>query len=745
MADGRELPPTGYWLRYLLASAAILGAVWAVVTRVLPPRLLPNADLREQAVRFSTEPPSYELSDAPVPSRRTAPEPGVGSTPERGGEPSTVGPRGRLWEQVGPLLETGRSAAALPHFRSYLETRPGDDAVRLEYARALVRAGRPDAAERQFRRLADSGDAAGRLGLARLLWGQNRLRAAAEQFRRVLETPPGDDGQEAARRSLAIILRTLGEYSEAARHFRYLVRRSDDSAAHRVELARTLYWQGRSREALAVLDAAGPEASSLKARIESGLALPAPSTVTASPLERARRARRDGDFRRAEILYQLATWLGAGGRQALLEWADFLATEAGEPGRAVGVLDRYGPGDDPAPAAVRRRIARYATWAGREDRARRVLEDLAAEGRANPGDLALLGDLLRWAEEPGRARTTYRTARATGDSAAARRATRGLDAIRERARGLASSRDPRRVELTGTGFSDSDGFGRIGRGAVVFPSAPSGLGRFVAAADWTRLDGARVPRSSEAAGIELGYLRWLDEATTRIELRAGREQRLSGSGGVSRLNAKLLLLDRIGDRIGIELSRRPAHELTQSLASLRRGQRATGVAISVAGPTARASNLTARLQAHALDAGGGSENVRLLGSGSWLTSTSGPSGNVRLGTEARLLGYTSAAFSVGDRAGYWSPEISWTQAVVADWRVRPDPSGWGAHARLQPGLSVVKERGRDDVTAGASLYAVAGLLRRWTDASAEARVSWIRSRAGRYDALAGTLRLTWRF
>jgi len=123
----------------------------------------------------------------------------------------------------------------------------------------------------------------------------------------------------------------------------------------------------------------------------------------------------------------------------------------------------------------------------------------------------------------------------------------------------------------------------------------------------------------------------------------------------------------------------------------------------------------------------------------------GASGSWARAGASRILSHTSPAFSVDGRAGYWSPELSWTPSAVVDWRLRPGGTGWGAHARLQPGLSLVKEHGAEDVLTGGSVNATGGALYRWTRATAEVSVGWVRSRAGEYDALTASLGLTWRF
>ena len=746
MADRSEGGSRGYWLRYVLLSAALLGVTWAVVTRVLPPRLVPNASFRERAVRFSTEPPAFDLPE-PLAVTRVSAEPAPpAAAPDTAAGPR-LGERGRLWRDVDSLLDAGRREEAVPRLRAYLAEHPDDGAVRLELARALARSGRAAGAEAQYRLLADGGDLRGIVGLAHLLWERGRLGAAAEQFRRALEREPGD---EEIRSSLARVLRSMGRYREAARHYRGLVRGADRPGRYRLELARTLLWAGDPISALAELrDAGGEEADELTERVAAAVALPFPDPVVSDPLERARRARAAGDVREAAALYRLATDLRPGETSAWLEWARLLATDLQSPERAAAVLERYPGGTDGAPAAVRRRLARYSAWAGEEERARVLLSRLAREGEAKPDDLALLGDLLRWADHRRRADRIYtRVLEAPGaDSSAARRAARGREELGARDRRVAAARDPRRASVTADHLDDSDGFARTGvRGEVVLGTG-SGLGRLAASAGWYRLDGARVPGHESGAAAGVGWIRWLDHATARLELRAGRELRRSGIAGQNALSGDLLLLDRGVDRLGLEVSTRPAHELTQSLASLRQGQLATGAGLRLGHAPTEATSVDARVRADVIHGGGTQGSVRLLGTGTWLWSAAE---GLRVGAASRLLSHTSPAFDAGGRPGYWSPALSWTPSAVADWRLVPggtgeSDTGWGFHARLQPGLSVVDEHGTRGVTTGSSVYALAGVLRRWARATAEASVSWVRSRAGEYDALAATLGLSWRF
>ena len=746
MADGPHGSSRGYWLRYLILSAGLLAVTWAVVTQVLPPRLVPNASFRERAVRFSTEPPDFELPErlaVTTVSAEPAPAPAPG--PDTAAVPR-MGERGRLWRDVGPLLEAGRWREALPRLDSYLADHPDDAAVRLELARALARSGRVDEAEAEYRELADRGDLRGIVGLARLHWRQGRLGPASEQFRRALDREP--DSEE-VRSSLARVLRTMGQYPEAARHYRRLVRTTGRPGPYRVELARTLYWAGRPLSALEELrQAEGPGAAELADRIRSGLALPFPDSAVTDPLARARRARTAGDARRAAALYRLTTDLRPGSTTGWLEWADLLALDLQSPERAAAVLEEALRRRDDSPPALRRRLARYSAWAGHEERARELLAGLDRADRATPADLALLGDLLRWADERRRADGVYTRVLAApeADSSVTGRAERGLEELRARDRQLVDARDSRRAGVTASRFDDSDGFARTGLRAEAWLGSGSGFGRFLASAGWYRLDGARVSGHEAGATAEVGWVRWLDHATARVELRAGRELRRSGIASQTLLSGDLLLVDRGVDRLGVELSSRPAHDVTQSLASLRDGQLATGGGLRLGHAPTDATRVDARVRGDVLHAGGGGRNVRLLGTGSWLRSVTE---GLEIGVATRLLSYTSPAAEAGAGPGYWSPELSWTPSAVADWRLGsrggPGDTGWGLHARLQPGLSVVREHGADGATTGSSVYALAGVLRRWPRATAEGSVSWIRSRAGQYDALAATLGVSWRF
>lgn len=742
MTDGREGRGGGYWLLYVTLSGAVLWVTWMAVTRVLPPRLVPNASFRERAVRFSTEPPAFDLPRQLTVSRVSAgPAPAPPPSPPETAAAAPVGERGRLWRDVAPLLEAHRWPDALPRLRSYLSDHPDDAPVRLELARALARSGRVREAGEQYRLLADGGDPRGVVGLGRLHWRRGRPGAAAEQFRRALGREP--DSEE-LRRALARALRAAGHHREAAAEYRRLVRTSERSDPYRVELARTLLWAGEPLSALAELRRVeGGGGEELKDRISAGLSLPFPDPVVSDPLERARRARRSGRLREADALYRLTTDLRPAEVPAWVERAELLAEDLGAPGRGAAVLGEALRSVDGRPTVLRRRLARYSAWAGDGDRARRLLSGLAREGEATPDDLALLGDLFRWRDERRRADALYARVLAApaADTAAARRAGRGMEELRARDRRAVDARDPRRVAVTGSRHEGSDGFARTALRGEARLGAGEGLGRLLASAGWYRLDGARVPGSESGAAAGIGWVRWLGHATTRLELRAGRELRRPGVEGQSTLSGDLVLLDRGVDRLGLELSTRPAHEVTESLASLRRGQLATGAGVRLAHAPTDAARVDARVRGDVVHAGGGEVDLRLLGTGSWLRSTGA---GLEVGLATRLLSYSSPAFGADGRPGYWSPELSWTPSAVADWRLRPGRTGWGLHARLQPGLTLVKEHGAGGLTTGSSLYARAGVLRRWPRATAEAGVSWIRSRAGRYDAISATLGLSWR-
>ncbi|MDP2499041.1 MAG: hypothetical protein Q8W44_13775, partial [Candidatus Palauibacterales bacterium] len=169
---------------------------------------------------------------------------------------------------------------------------------------------------------------------------------------------------------------------------------------------------------------------------------------------------------------------------------------------------------------------------------------------------------------------------------------------------------------------------------------------------------------------------------------------------------------------------------------------ATGAGLRLGHAPTDATSLDVRVRADLLHVGGGGESLRLLGTGSLLRSVAE---GLDLGLASRLLSYGSAAFDAGGAPGYWSPALSVTPSAVADWRLGPDGTGWGLHARVQPGLSLVREHGDDGLETGSSLYAVGSALHRWSRATAEASVSWVRSRAGQYDALSASLGVSWRF
>lgn len=232
---GLEVP---YWAWFGLSSVLVLGLLLLIVFQIFPSRFVLAPGLREQDLNFTAGAPAYE---APVPPELLRPP-----APARpSSAPSAAPPRGpaeRLWSEVGPLLEAGRHDRALPLLAGYLERRPDDHDVRLEYARTLEAAGRPTEAEEAFARVAAAtGDRAARLELARLRWRLGDVDGALRIYRELAAAP--EAGVE-LRLERARLLAAAGRYGEAEAAYRALAEVSGDPA-HRLELARVLSWAGQ--------------------------------------------------------------------------------------------------------------------------------------------------------------------------------------------------------------------------------------------------------------------------------------------------------------------------------------------------------------------------------------------------------------------------------------------------------------------------------------------------------------------
>lgn len=752
LSDRRSLP---YWVRFGALVVASLGVLLAIVFAVFPQRFVLAPGLREQGLNFPAEAPEFEL---PTLSGLARPEP-----PDEEATPPT-GPEERLWARVTPLVEMGRDELAIREMRAWLDDRPADHDVRLEYARALERSGRlaeaEDAYERVLEERGDDADRQTRLALARLRWRTGDLEGALPLYDGMIDDRPAD---RAVRRERADLLLALGRHREAADEYRALLAEAPEGAAPdelRLALSRALHAAGATVpawRALAEVPPDGPEAgdaAELRALLRAEMPLPAADTAPAPALARARSAAAAGDLERAERLYRTAVFLRPGDETRRLELAELLAARRGAPAEAVAVLESLGrrtsaagagpfAGSDARPSAeLRRRLVRYRLWSGDDDGALALLRELAAEEEATADDLALAADILRWRGRRPEAEARYVDALA--QEVDHDRARKGRSLLREETRREVEARDPAAAGVESDLYVDSDDFrswGVAGR-AVLDPGWDTH--RLVARA------GVRSVRGPSTAGPleeevgpegHVGWIGWWRQATLRTALRVGAE-RLETTGTEPVVEAELAL-----PRLGLETAYRHglAHPTTLTLASVRDRTRIDRVEASLFRPLADDWGLWTSVEGASVR-GGGVDNGRFVAQAA-LDRPVGLDGRLRAGYATRMLTTTEPAPVTGGGAeAYWSPALSWTHGLSLELERPRDETGWGWRARVQPGASMVRLHGDDAGTElEFALFGEGGLEYRTGDASLRLGAEYVRSRLDGYEALGANLGVSWRF
>lgn len=755
LSEGRSLP---YWARFGALVVVSMGVLLAIVFAVFPQRFVLEPGLREQGLNFPALAPEFEFPSASGLVRPSPPEEGP-----------RAGPEERLWERVTALVEMDRDELAIREMRAWLDRRPADHDVRLELARALERTGRLAEAEEAYARVLEARgpDAARqtRLSLARLRWRLGDLEGALAVYDELVDGPPSD---RAVRRERADLLFSLGRPLEAADVYRALAEDAPGTAEAdelRLAAARALHAGGATVAAWRMLTAVSPhgpgaaEAVELRALLREAMPLPAGDTASGSVLARARAAAGAGDLGRAERLYRTAVFLRPDDETPRLELAELLATRRDAPGEAVAVLESLGrrtagarPGaaaqepfaaaDGRPSAELRRRLARYRLWSGDEDGALALLQELAAEGEATADDLALAADVLRWRGRRPEAEARYVDALTL--EPAHGRARKGREALRAETRAVVEESDPAGAGLESDLYVDSDDYrswGVAGR-AVLDPGWEAH--RLVAR---TGVRSVRGPSAGggleEEVGPEghVGWIGWWRQATLRTAFRVGAEH-LESTGTEPVVEAEIAV-----PALGLETEYRHglAHPTTLTLASVRDRTRIDRLEASVFRPLGGDWGLWTSIEGASVR-GGGVNNGRFVGQAA-LDRPVGLDGRLRAGYATRLLTTTDPAPLGGDgSAAYWSPALSWTHGLSLGLERPRDESGWGWHARVQPGASMVRLHGGDEGTElEFALFGEGGLEYRAGDASLRLGAEYVRSRLDGYEALGATLDVTWRF
>lgn len=694
----RKVP---YWVSFALLTLLLGGGMAAFVLGVLPRRFVLQRGLRESGQGFPSSVPAFGPA-ARAPLVRPAHARPAPAAPE-------PGPAQAFWDRALPLLRAGRYGEALPLFRDYLRDHPGDDDVRREYATTLRKAGRQEEA------------------------GQ------------VLERLAGDTGKFYDRLALARWLRDRGETGRAEALYRRLVSERPADADLRLELAQALLWAGRPADARAALAAlpdsvrGGEQAGKLAAEIAAQLPAPPESAAAGaagpeagggkvaagqaaekappSLLERARSAAAHDSLRLASSLYARAVEEEPGDATAWQEWADLLELRLRDYAGAASALERWlaltGRDGD-----AHLRLARLESWAGRQDRARAILDSLVERRPESADAWAWLGDLRRFGGDRPGAADAYGRALALEPGQA--RATSGMAALEALDDQILSEREPREVGPDASLFHDTDHFRRID--ASMFGRARSGALVLEGRAGYRRLDGNTVfgppiqPARTGVNGVfaDATVARWWRQATIRTSLTLGAE-RLGGMDVRPHFGAGLQLPDAGGFALSAGFRHAPAYPLTRTLESVLEPVTADQLSLSLYRGLGDAWSLQAGLDAALLTAAALPDNVRVVGSvalrrkvSSWLTA----------GYVTRWAGFTrSARLSGGTTLGgvpisqpaspqtsptgprlYWDPKSFWSHQLLLEAATPAGDGGWGAHLGLRPGFALLDERGLPSTT-----------------------------------------------
>ncbi|MEX2529889.1 MAG: tetratricopeptide repeat protein [Gemmatimonadota bacterium] len=692
-SDGR----VPYWVRLNLVVLLLGGMTVVFVVFFLPQRYVFQSGLSSSGVSFPAQGAPFETADRLLVEARAIPPSGTDGDEEVEEEvesPVVVvrrGPAEILWEEVERHFGAGNYEAAAAAMARYLEAHPHDADVRVEYAVALIRDGRPELAEAELQRVIEERDSRrARLEYARLLRDLGRWAPAVPLYEELAREDPGDA-------SLRL---------EAARVF---------AAAIRAELEDL---RGRVAADADTASAEGPKESA----------------AGGDRLAQARQAAEAGDVDRVAALYREEAAVESDA-QRLLEWADLFQHTLEDLDGAMEVLVRVGELGESTPE-TQLRLARLHVWSEEEGRAQGILEELLA---ASPGEAEawiLLGDLRRWAGRRPAAAAAYATASSIEPGVPGLGA--GTDALQEATRSVVYRRDTPGLGPALDYFRDSDGFRRVelsahgallqeGRDAV---SIRSGL---------RRVEGLAVDgRTGIEEGVfaELQVARWWREATVRASAEIGVEE-LGAGGARGSAAGRLEAHDLDRWDLELELRRGPAYPWLTTFQSLDLMMQADRLRIAVSRPlgmgwTALAGGEALRLRADGLS----TERF-----GGELGVYHRPAPWIRVGGTTRILGYSEAAPVLHDRRAFWDPRYFWSTELPVE--IQAASTGpWTAHARVSPGIARVRYRDGEPADWVPQFGAEAGAGYLGERAALDVGLFGTRGREGDYSSLGLRLQLT---
>lgn len=592
-----------------------------------------------------------------------------------------------------PALEAGRWDAALGLMDTYLREWPADVSVRRERARTLARAGRVSAAEAAWERLAtETGAVVDRLELARLLRDRGEYDRAIALYMGLLSDRPADQALE---REYTQTLLWAERYPEAIERLgRYLSRYPEDDQA-RLDLARALYWAGRTREARDVLEGIPPtstvaqEVRALDAELAVVLAPPpVPEPPVLTTVERARAAAAAGDLTAASSLYAEALDEAPGDRDLWMEWIDFvqyrMEDEAGARDELLLFSERF-----ELTAEETIRLAELHAWAGQETEAIAILEALLADESGHPDAWVLLGDLRRWNDDPTGASAAYRSALAVDPTDPGAR--NGLEELRLRREAIVAQREPAGFGPDMELYSDSDDFLRLDvAGDADFRW---GVDALTLRGGYRRLEGhdlSGLIASDDGAFGSVSFAHWWREASIRTAFELGVEH-LNGLGTKPSAAIDVQAPNAGGFSLMARLETTPAYLVANTYESAVEPVQADRLVASLYRPLSDRWSLGAAIDVGVFD-GGGETNPRYS---SWVSLSRSLSSIVSAELSSSVLGFGEAAPAPEGNRLYWDPKLFWATTAAVALQSIPD-RGWGWQGRFMAGVAYDDERDQLD-------------------------------------------------